>query len=32
MMNMNSKYDDMHKNGVFDALICINKHLNRSMR
>ena len=27
MIDMHSKYDNMHKNGLFDALICINNHI-----
>ena len=28
MMNMRSKYDNMHMNGMLNALICINNHVN----
>ena len=28
MIDINSKYDNMHKNGVFYALICINNNVN----
>ena len=27
MINMHSKYDNMHRNGIFNALICINNNL-----
>ena len=27
MIEMHSKYDNMHKNGMFYALICINNHI-----
>ena len=27
MIDMHSKYDNMHKNGMFYALICINNHV-----
>ena len=27
MIDMNSKYDNMYKNGMFYALICINYHV-----
>ena len=27
MIDMRSKYDNMHKNGIFYALICINNHI-----
>ena len=27
MLNMHSKHDNMHKNGIFYALIFINKHI-----
>ena len=27
MIDMNSKYDNMHKNVMFYALICINNHV-----
>ena len=27
MIEMHSKYDKMHKNGMFYALICINNHI-----
>ena len=27
MIDMNSKYDDMHKNEMFYTLICINSHV-----
>ena len=27
MIDMHSKYDNMHKNGMFYALICINNHI-----
>ena len=27
MIDMYSKYDNMHKNGMFYALICINNHI-----
>ena len=26
MIDKHSKYDNMHKNGMFNALICINNH------
>ena len=28
---MHSKYDDMHNNRMFDALICINNHVITSI-
>ena len=28
MINIYSKYDNMHKNEIFYALICINNHVN----
>ena len=31
MIDMRSKYDNMHKNGIFYALICINKHVITSI-
>ena len=27
MIDMHSKYDNMHRNGMFDTLICINNHI-----
>ena len=27
MIDMHSKYDNMYKNGMFYALICINNHI-----
>ena len=27
MIDMHSKYDNMHENGMFYALICINNHI-----
>ena len=27
MIDMHSKYDNMHTNGMFNALICINNHV-----
>ena len=27
MIDIHSKYDNMHKNGMFYALICINNHI-----
>ena len=27
MMNMHSKYDNMHRNGMFYALICFDNHI-----
>ena len=27
MIEMHSKYDNMHQNGMFYALICINNHI-----
>ena len=27
MIDMHSKYDNMHKNGMFYALICTNNHV-----
>ena len=27
MIDMHSKYDNMHKNGMFYALICIDNHI-----
>ena len=27
MIDMHSKYDNMHTNGMFYALICINNHI-----
>ena len=27
MINIHSKYGNLHKNGVFYALICINNHI-----
>ena len=27
MIDMYSKYDNMYKNGMFDAFICINNHV-----
>ena len=27
MIDMNSKYDNMHTNEIFYALICINNHV-----
>ena len=27
MIDMHSKYDNMHNNGIFYALICINNHI-----
>ena len=27
MIEMHSKYDNMHVNGIFYALICINNHI-----
>ena len=27
MIDMHSKYDNMYKNGIFYALICINNHI-----
>ena len=27
MIDMHSKYNNMHKNGIFYALICINNHI-----
>ena len=27
MVDMHSKYDNMHKNGIFYAKICINNHI-----
>ena len=27
MIDVHSKYDDMYKNGIFYALICINNHI-----
>ena len=27
MIDMHSKYDNMHKKGIFYALICINSHI-----
>ena len=27
MIDMHSKYDNMHKNEIFYALICINNHI-----
>ena len=27
MIDMHSKYDNMHKNGMFCANICINNHI-----
>ena len=31
MMNMHSKYDNMHRNGMFYALLYINNHENTSI-
>ena len=28
MINMHLKYDNMHTNGIFNALMCINNHIN----
>ena len=28
MIEMHSKYDNMHTNGMFNALICINNYVN----
>ena len=28
MIDMHSKYDNMHNNGIIYALICINNHVN----
>ena len=28
MIEMHSKYDNMHTNRIFNALICINNHIN----
>ena len=28
MIDMHSKYDNMHTNGIFNALISINNHVN----
>ena len=28
MIDIHSNYDNMHKNGIFYALICINNHVN----
>ena len=28
MIEMDSKYDNMHTNGIFNALNCINNHVN----
>ena len=28
MIDMHSKYDKMHTNGIFNSLICINNHVN----
>ena len=28
MIDMKSKYDNMHTNGIFNALNCINNHVN----
>ena len=28
MIDMHSKYDNMHLNGIFNGLICKNNHLN----
>ena len=30
MMNMHAKYDNMHRNGILNALMCINNHVNTS--
>ena len=31
MINMHSKYDNMHENGMFNAIIYINNHLIKSI-
>ena len=31
MMNMHPKYDNMYRNEMFNALICINNHVNTSI-
>ena len=31
MIRMHSKYDNMHMNGIFYALICINNHVITSI-
>ena len=28
MIEMHSKYDNMHTNGIYKGLICINNHIN----
>ena len=28
MIDMQLKYDNMHTNGIFNALICVNNHVN----
>ena len=28
MIDMHSKYDNMHSKGIFNALVCINNHVN----
>ena len=28
IIDVHSKYDSMHTNGIFDLLICINNHVN----
>ena len=31
MMNMHSKYNNMHRNKKFNALVCVNNHINTSI-
>ena len=32
MLDMHSKYDNMNTNGIFNALICINNHVNSCIK